>query len=413
MQHPEPVKAEQARLEESRAQGRRIQKHSDWERQVRLLEQGDEGVRLDIFFEILVKRLDLPTAGMQSGDYPEWAVEHGEALSFLYHEPHLPEACGASGAFTKDIRRLTALLLQSDVSLTPQDVTGHLRSQLEEVPVEIAKLRSVCKGLKGWFIAYAAISLCFFALLVVCCLGLFGLTVMDQSGLSEPSPAVGATTIESLILGCGALGTLFVAILLGLRWKKKEAELQKRQCELQETRVILGHEANRLQAEALQSYHLAISAASRLRERLLQDLVKAVDTWRSTVRNEFVKDFFEQGLWVRDRFAERLKALLLEIERHFPASCRVEIDSLSENHIESAFDVLTAVIASMIAAKVELGRSATLAQLIVSGNEPDVPMPPATVVLERLESERVLLKGDQLSDDTKSCMTEVLQTLRA
>ena len=40
-------------------------------------------------------------------------------------------------------------------------------------------------------------------------------------------------------------------------------------------------------------------------------------------------------------------------------------------------------------------------------------MPSAAVVLEELESEGVLLKGDQLSDDTKSCMTEVLKTLRA
>ena len=128
---------------------------------------------------------------------------------------------------------------------------------------------------------------------------------------------------------------------------------------------------------------------------------------------ELVKDFFAQGLWINDRFAERLKALLAEIQQPFPASCRVEIKNLRDDQIESAFRVLTAVIASAIAVKVDLGRSGTLAQLIVSNTEPDVPMPSAAVVLEKLESEGVLLKGDQLSDDTASCMTEVLKTLRA
>jgi hypothetical protein len=40
-------------------------------------------------------------------------------------------------------------------------------------------------------------------------------------------------------------------------------------------------------------------------------------------------------------------------------------------------------------------------------------MPSAAVVLEKLESEGVLLKDDQLSDDTASCMTDVLKSLRA
>jgi hypothetical protein len=71
------------------------------------------------------------------------------------------------------------------------------------------------------------------------------------------------------------------------------------------------------------------------------------------------------------------------------------------------------VIASTIAVKVDLGNSGTLAQLIASHAEPGVSMPPAAVVLEKLESEGVLLKGDQLSDDTAACMTEVLNTLRA
>ena len=172
-------------------------------------------------------------------------------------------------------------------------------------------------------------------------------------------------------------------------------------------------EVNRLQAEVSQRYQLAMSEASKAREHLLRDLVRAVEKWRSAVRNELVKNFFEQGLWISDRFAGRLKALLAEIQRPFPTSCRVEIDRLRDDQIEEAFRVLTAVIASTIAAKVDLGRSSTLAQLIVSGIEPGAPMPSAAVVLERLESEGVLLTGDQLSTDTKSCMTEVLETLRA
>jgi hypothetical protein len=40
-------------------------------------------------------------------------------------------------------------------------------------------------------------------------------------------------------------------------------------------------------------------------------------------------------------------------------------------------------------------------------------MPSAAVVLEKLEGEGGLLKADQLSDDTTSCMTEVLKTFRA
>jgi hypothetical protein len=400
------LRAEQARQVELKAQGRKTQKQRDWERQVLLLEEGDAGARLDTFFEILVKRLDLPTAGMEAEDFPEWVKEHGEALSFLYREPHLPEKCGPSGTLTKDIRSLASSLAQSAVTLTPPDVTKYLRSQIEDIPLEITMLRSARRWLKVWFVAYLYISVCFFTLLAVCCLELSGLIHLDQPPPPKPSPAVGATMIEALVLAGGAFGTLSIAMLLGLRWKRKEAEFQDR-------KTKLGQEVNRLQAAVSKCCNLAISEASQARERLLHDLVEAVEKWRSTVCNEFVKDFFEQGLWISDRFAERLKALLEEIQRPFPTSCRVEIKSLRDDQIESAFRVLTAVIASTIAAKVDLGSSSTLAQLIISGTEPGDPIPSAAVVLERLESEGVLLKGDQLSDNTKSCMNEVLQTLRA
>jgi hypothetical protein len=115
MQRPEPekadqapLKAEQAFLVELKAQGRKAQKHRDWERQVLFLKESDEDTRLDTLFEILLKRLDLPTAGMETEDFPEWEKEHREALSFLYQEPDLPEQCGPSGALTKHIRRLTS-----------------------------------------------------------------------------------------------------------------------------------------------------------------------------------------------------------------------------------------------------------------------------------------------------------------
>jgi hypothetical protein len=407
------LKAEQARLVELKAAERKAQKQRSWERQVLLLEEGDEGTRLDTFFEILVKKLDLPTAGMEAEDFAEWVKEHAEALSFLYQEPHLPEKCGPSGALTKNIRRLTASLAQPVDTLAPPDVTKALRSQIEAMPCEFAKLRSARRWLKGWFVAYLYVFVCFVTLLVICCLDLSGAISLGQSPLSKPGPALGTTITEALIFAGGAIGTLSVVILLGLRWKRKEAEFQKRQVELQERKIKLGQEVNRLQAEVSRCCNLVLAEASKAREHLLHDLVDAVETWRATVRNEFVKDFFEQGLWISDRFAERLKALLAEIQRPFPASCRVEINCLRDDQIESAFTVVTAVIASTIAAKVDLGSSSTLARLIVSGTEHDVPMPSAAVVLERLESDGVLLKGDQLSDNTKSCMIEVLQALRA
>jgi hypothetical protein len=407
------LKAEQACLAELKAQGRKAQKHRDWERQVLFLKESDEGARLDTFVEILLKRLDLPTAGMEPEDFPEWVKEHDEALSFLYNEPELPEKCGPSGALTKDIRRLTSSLVPSAAILTPQEVTQRLRAESEKVPVEIAKLRSARNWLECWFVAYLCISVCFFTLLVISCLDLSGLSHLGQPPQTESGPAVAATIIEALIFAAGAFGTLSIAILLGRRRKRTEAEFQQRQRELQERKTKLGQEADRLQAGASQASQLAISATSKARERLLHDLVEAVGKWRSTVRLELVKDFFEQGLWINDRFTERLKPLLAEIQRPFPTSCRVEIDNLRDDQIESAFSVLTAVVASTIAAKVELSKSGTLAQLIVSDTEPSVPMPPAAVVLEKLESEGVLLKGDQLSDDTASCMAEVLKTLRA
>jgi hypothetical protein len=408
-----PLKAEQAFLVELKAQGRKAQKHRDWEKQVLFLKESDEDTRLDTFFEILLTRLDLPTAGMQTEDFPEWEKEHGEALSFLYQEPDLPEQCGPSGALTKDIRRLASSLVQPAVTATPPDVTQHLRAEIQAVPVEIAELRSARNWLEGWFVTYSSISLCFFGLLGVCCLHLFGLIRLNQLPQSGPSQAVAATIAKALILAGGAFGTLFVAINLGLRRKRQDAEAQTRQREIQERQVKLGQEVNRLQAEACQSGQLAISEASKARERLLRDLGEAVARWRSAVRTELVKDFFEQGLWINARFTERLKALLAEIQRPFPSSCRVKVINLRDDQIESAFSVLTAVIASIIAVKVDLGNSGTLARLIVSGTEPGVPMPSAAAVLEELESERVLLKGDQLSDNTASCMNDVLETLRA
>jgi hypothetical protein len=420
MQRPEQeksehdhLKAERAFVVELKAQGRKAQKHRDWERQVLFLKESDEGTRLDTFFEILLKRIDLPIAGMETEEFPEWVKEHGEALSFLWNEPELPEKCGPSGALTKEIRRLTSSLVQSSDVLTPPEVTQHLRFEIEEVPVEIARLRSARNWLACWFVAYSSIAVCFLTLLVMSCLDLFGLRHLDQLHRFGPGSAVAATIIEAVILAGGAFGTLCVAILLGRRRKRKEAELQERRRELQERKIKLGQEVNSLQAEASQSCQFAISATSKARERLLRDLVEAVDKWRSTVRLELVKDFYEQGLWLNDRFTERLKALLAEIQRPFPTSCRAEIINLRDDQIESAFKVLTAVIASSAAVKVDLSSSGTLAQLIVSGTEPSAPMPSAAVVLEELESEGVLLKGDQLTDDIASCVTEVLNALRA
>ena len=270
MQRLEQKKAEQARLEaeqaclvEARAQVRQAQKHRDWERLVLLLKESDKRTRLDTFFDILLKRLDLPTAGMETEDFPEWEKEHGETLSFLYKEPDLPDKCGPSGAFTKDIRRLTSSLLQPGVLLTPPDVTQPLRSEIEKIPVEIAKLRSAQNWLAGWFVAYLYISLCFFTFLVISCLDLCGLIHLDQPPKSEPGPAVTATMIEALILAGGAFGTLSVAILLGLRRRRKEAEFQERQRELEERKTKLGQEVNRLQAEASKSHQRAISEASK------------------------------------------------------------------------------------------------------------------------------------------------------
>jgi hypothetical protein len=156
-----------------------------------------------------------------------------------------------------------------------------------------------------------------------------------------------------------------------------------------------------------------MSEAGKARARLAHDLLEAVGKWRATVRVELVGDFFAQGLCINGRFAERLKALLAEIQRPFPVSCRVEVNNLWDDQVTSAFQVLTAVIASTIAAKLDFGRSSTLAQLIVSAAEPDAPMPAAAVVLEKLEREGVLLKGDELSDDTASYVNELLKTPRA
>ena len=57
MKRLEPEKAEQARLKaeqaylvELKAQGRKAQKHRDWERQVLFLKESDEDTRLDTFF---------------------------------------------------------------------------------------------------------------------------------------------------------------------------------------------------------------------------------------------------------------------------------------------------------------------------------------------------------------------------
>lgn len=84
MQRLEQGKADQAMLAELKAQGRKAQKHRDWERQVLFLKESDEPARLETFFEILLTKLDLPAAGMETEDFPEWEKEHGEALSFLY-----------------------------------------------------------------------------------------------------------------------------------------------------------------------------------------------------------------------------------------------------------------------------------------------------------------------------------------
>ena len=292
---PAPLKAEQACLLELKAQGRKAQKHRDWERQVLFLKESDEGTRLDTFFEILLTRLDLPTAGMEPEDFPEWVKDHGEALSFIYTEPDLPEKCDTSGPLTKEIRRLTSSLMRPAVAMAPPEVTQHLRSESEEVPADIAKLSSARIWLECWFVAYLSISVCFFTLLVISCLDLFGLFPLDQPPQSESDPAVAATIIEALVLAVGAFGTLAVAILLGLRWRRKEAELQKRQSELQERKTKLRQEADRVQAEACQSYKLGISAASKASERLLQELVEAVEKWRSTVRLELVKDFSQMA----------------------------------------------------------------------------------------------------------------------
>jgi hypothetical protein len=413
MQRLEQMKARLGALVEVKSPGARTPKQKDWEKHVRALQESDEGARIDTFFEILIRRLDLPMAGMQTEDYAEWVKEHREALAFLYREPPLPEKCGPVGSLTREIRRLGSELLKLPVLLPPPDVAEHLRSEIEAVPPEIATLRSARNWLKGWFYAYLYISIGFFTLLAVWAADLLGLIHFNQPSGPEFASVSGATVVQALAAAVGGFGTLSVTVVLGQRWKRKEAEFQASQHELQEAKQRLGQEVSRLQAEASESYRLAASKASNTREQILDDLADAVGRWRSAVCNEMVKDFFEQGVWINDRLADRLKALLTEIQRPYPPTCRVDVKMLRDDQIESAYRVLTAVVASMIAARVDLGVTSTLARLLISGAEPGLNIPSPDALLERLENEGVLLKGEQLSDDTKLCMTEVLAALRS
>ncbi len=77
--------AEEVRLAELKAQGRKAEKHRNWEQQVLFLKESDEKAIIDAFFEKLMKRLNPKTAqGLDAEDFAEFAQEHTESLSLKF-----------------------------------------------------------------------------------------------------------------------------------------------------------------------------------------------------------------------------------------------------------------------------------------------------------------------------------------
>ncbi len=155
-----------------------------------------------------------------------------------------------------------------------------------------------------------------FLFFVVPCLHVLGLIDLESASKSEPKMSNAAYMVFAMFFAVVTLGSLLVPIVCRIRWKRKGPEFVKRQCELEGRKAGLAKEIAKLQAEAAEAHRVAVSKFSEDRKRCFDDLVEAVEQWRSAVCNEAVDDFFRQGF--NERFEERLKALLEEIQRPFP-----------------------------------------------------------------------------------------------
>ena len=322
----EQAKAERERLSELARQGAAAQRDRDYQNQVLFLKESDETTRLDRFIEMLVNTLDWKCCPKDAKGYNDrtWVAERERIFSLFYQLPELPNECKAGGTLTRQILTLVNSnpkppeIILPDEAMPLKNESDKLDNKLQQLEKDINTLKHDsssfgCLGiLGGLMLAFGAFAF-----------------VFDKVIATNPSQW--EFTISFCILIVGLILIVTNVARRPMRRSRMKANREKLD-NLYKTQKSVANKKELIQRELLPFWDKA-------RKQIIPTITpkEVTEQWFSTYRNSLLKSFFDQGLWIADRFQTRLQDVLTEIQKPFPTSCRADVSKLSRSQIETAY----------------------------------------------------------------------------
>jgi hypothetical protein len=243
----------------------------------------------------------------------------------LYIAPALPEKCQSYGQLTREINALQTPRVKYTNLLLPEDAVK-LQTALDETKNRQYGLQRAKSDLRfGTFCKY---SLGFFAIAM---LFLMGQGQYDENGHSNDR---GGLFLVFYFMS-GLIPTLRI---IWLMWSHSKIETQ-----IKDLQPEIEDLEQRLKAFTEEAESVQVKNDCEWRK----SLPEKVNLWQSIAFDALIKDYFDQGLWIKSGgFTPRLKAALTAVQKPFPTSCRVDVNKLQPNQITSAYQTFTELVAT-------------------------------------------------------------------
>ena len=92
-------------------------------------------------------------------------------------------------------------------------------------------------------------------------------------------------------------------------------------------------------------------AAEAARPQLVHDCVRK---WQAALLDYLLRDFFAQGLWIEDRFVEKLRPALESLQKPFPSKCKTNLRNVTVEQRNALFEAVTDQIGVKISHRISI-----------------------------------------------------------
>lgn len=315
-EHQQQVEeAQQAQLAIIEKEAQAAAKEREYRRQVLFLKESNDSTKLEAYLEMLKKN-----------------------ILNLYKLPEVPEDCKTGGAITSRMKWLAASKAKQ-IPLALPDEAKKLQSEIKNLENESKEIKAGQQG-----VAFGCLGI----LGVVVALFGFVAFVYDKNFATAPT-----TTTNLAVLGSGA-ALAFISIVLSMIRAPKIRKLKKQMDLLAEMKDSLAKQLQPFLNEASEEQSRAQSVANKAYYFAVE---RSMDQWQSVVARSSSQSFFDQGLWIgENRFTERLKAELTQIQKPFPTSCRTDVNNLRPEQVRLVYESFTDSVADLISMCSAIGR---------------------------------------------------------